>query len=452
MADLNFHKDLRDRDAISARRRELLSDAVAFTESGSLRKGFSRDFLRYLDELSFRMVTSGEDYYALFLSRTIREIDFTLTYPASSVMRKGSVVFMFNPLSFLFLEELEARAMIKHEIYHIILKHHSREKVLKNKYQKLAISLGMDISVNQYITNLPHFAERINSVNVRFNLNLRTNETLEFYVESIHEAMMKMDRKDLDMKKENGIDIETAHDRWAESETEDEDRSRETIKAILSHAGDKGVPGEILKILETGGKGRINWQSSVRRALRTVPKGRRKTVARLDRRQPDRLDLKGELRDFAPDITVALDISGSITDKDMNGFLTEMLMLTRQHDAPIRVLECDNEVRRDYMIRSIKDIRPLLDRRGGTRFSPVFEYIKEKNLRSTFLVYFTDGEGEEHLTISPVHFRTLWVVLGSSISLKDPRGDVFILKEDREEVDRTYGLQVMRTLLHEWAR
>jgi predicted metal-dependent peptidase len=451
MADLNFHKNLRDRDTLSVRRRELLTDVVRYTEEGELRKGFNRDFMKYLDEISFRMLTGGEDYYALFLSQTLREIDFNLAFPTASVLRGGNVIFIFNPLPFLYLEELEARALLKHEIYHIILKHHGREKSLKNKFGKLAINLGLDITVNQYISHLPTFMERIGTVNKRFDMTLRTGETLEYYVEEIDLAVKKHG-KDTDMRKENGIDFYAAHDLWAESDTESDDEAREKLKGILSHAGDKGVPSEILKILQLGDRGKVSWSGFVKRAMKSMPKGKRKTVARLDRRQPGRLDLRGELRDYVPEITVALDISGSIGEKEMEGFLKELLNLTCQYDSKIRILECDNVVRRDYEIMTLKDIRPLLKRRGGTRFSPVFEYLKEKGSRNTLLIYFTDGLGEDRLSVKPIHHKTIWVVLGKTMSLKDPKGEVIFLKPDLEEVDRTYGIEMMRTMLQEWAK
>ena len=191
MVDLNFNKEFQEKDELMEKKRVLLLDLKAYMEEGTLRKGFSKDFFSYLNELSFRMLNGGEDYYALFMGDTYREIDFNLPFPTASVLRGSKIQFLFNPQIFLQLEEREAVAMIKHEILHILLKHHGREKALKNKFRKLAINLAMDISVNQYINHLPAFVERINSVNMRFDLNLKTNETLEFYTEEIHQAIME---------------------------------------------------------------------------------------------------------------------------------------------------------------------------------------------------------------------------------------------------------------------
>ena len=186
MVDLNFRDEFQDKDSLMQKRKELLYDMISFEETGELRHGFSREFLCYLNEISFRMLNGGEDYYALCLANTLREIDFNLGFPTASILRKNKIIFLFNPALFLTLEEREAKAMLKHEILHILLKHHQREKVLKSTFQKLAINLAMDVAVNQYINHLPYFCERLNTVNRRFDLTLRTGETLEYYTEEIH--------------------------------------------------------------------------------------------------------------------------------------------------------------------------------------------------------------------------------------------------------------------------
>lgn len=452
MVDLNFNKEFQEKDELMEKKRVLLLDLKTYMEEGTLRKGFSKDFFSYLNELSFRMLNGGEDYYALFMGDTYREIDFNLPFPTASVLRGSKIQFLFNPQIFLQLEEREAVAMIKHEILHILLKHHGREKALKNKFRKLAINLAMDISVNQYINHLPAFVERINSVNMRFDLNLKTNETLEYYTEEIHQAIMEHPKEAKELLEKDQVNYEEVHDRWVESEDEDSDEVKDKLKSTLLLASRNGVPDEILRIVKDQLKGEVPWTQVIRKAIRTLPKGKKKTVTRVNRRQPERMDLRGELRNHVPDITVAIDISGSIDDKSMTDFLKEILVLSRAYSETLRIIECDNEVRRDYIIRNLKDMKPLLKRRGGTKFSPVFSYLKEENLRNTLLIYFTDGLGESKLELRPYHHKTIWVVKGDKLSLTEPYGEVVKIKSHKEEGDAVYGLQVMRALLHDWAR
>ena len=62
--------------------------------------------------------------------------------------------------------------------------------------------------------------------------------------------------------------------------------------------------------------------------------------------------------------------------------------------------------------------------RGGTRFSPVFEYANSQ--RIDLLIYFTDGKGEERLQTAPRGYKTLWVLSGRSekLSLNEAYGAV----------------------------
>jgi len=452
MVDLNFNKEFQEQDALMQKRRALLFDLQKYMEGDRLRQGFNKDFFDYLNEISFRMLNGGEDYYALFLGDTMREIDFNLAFPTASVLKGNKIHFLFNPFSFLFLSEREAVALIKHEILHILLKHHGRERILKNKYRKLAINLAMDISVNQYINHLPSFVERINTVNMRFDLNLKTNETLEFYTEEIHKAILEHPKEAKELSESDKANYEEVHDKWVESENEDADEVKDKLKSTLKLASRNGIPDEVLRIVKDNLKGEVHWTQIIRKAMRTLPKGKKKTVTRVNRRQPERLDLRGELKNHIPDVTVAIDISGSIDDRSMREFLKEIITLSHAYSESIRVIECDDAVRRDYKIRSYQDIKPLLKRRGGTKFSPVFQHIRELNLRNTLLIYFTDGLGEEKLETRPSHYRTIWVVKGEKLSLRDPFGEVIYLKNTVKENEPAYGIQVMRALLHDWAR
>ena len=452
MVDLNFNREFHEKDILMEKRRELLFDLQKYMEEGLLRKGFNKDFFTYLNEISFKMLNGGEDYYALFLGDTIREIDFNLAFPTASVLKGNKIHFMFSPPMFLQLEEREAVALIKHEILHILLKHHARERILKNKYRKLAINLAMDISVNQYINHLPAFVERINTVNMRFDLNLKTNETLEFYTEEIHRAILLHPKEAKELAESDAVNYEEVHDQWVESEDEESDEVKDKLKSTLQMASRNGIPDEILRIVRGNLKGEVHWTNIIRKALRTIPKGKKKTVTRVNRRQPERLDLRGELKNHIPDLTVAVDISGSIDDKSMRDFLKEIVMLSHAYSESIRIIECDNEVRRDYKIKSFNDIQPLLKRRGGTKFTPVFQHLKDENLRNTLLIYFTDGLGEERLGTKPGHYKTIWVIKGEKLSLSDPLGEVIYLKTSVNENEPAYGVQVMRALLHDWAR
>lgn len=65
-------------DRYEQTRRKLLTDVVDYTEEGTLRQGFMRDFLNFLKDLDFDLVKDGEDFYALFTRDMERKVDFSL--------------------------------------------------------------------------------------------------------------------------------------------------------------------------------------------------------------------------------------------------------------------------------------------------------------------------------------------------------------------------------------
>lgn len=438
-------------DRFETARRHLLRDVVAYTEGNGLRQGFMRDFFEYLRDIDFQLVKDGEDFYARFTRDMKRGVDFSLAWPLATVVKGSEIQLLVNPISFLFLREAEARALIKHEVLHLILDHHSREHALKNRYSSLAINLAMDVAVNQYIKFLPAFSEKLNSVNARLELDLKFNETLETYARDIDRALARDRKAAARYQKEHGIDFSRVHDAWNRGNDLKKEASREKLSAMLREAGKGGTPEELKNLIQASGPAKLSWSDALRRALISMPAGRRKTITRRNRRQPHRLDLKGELRDYVPEVIVAIDISASIQDHDLKHFLSEILGITKAYRRSLRVIECDDKIQADYRIAALTDIRPMTRRRGGTAFSPVFERLRDEGLRQCFLIYFTDGQGEAELTLKPQH-QVLWIVTGDSLSVKKPFGQVIRLNREQEVRNATFGLEAMRELLHEWAR
>lgn len=441
----------RESDSFEKKRRKLLQDVVDYIDTEILKKGFLRDFAELFDEITLNMMLDEEDFYARFLSKMTVKTDFVLQWPVTSVPVNENIMLYVNPISFLYLNRKEMEAMIKHEIFHLLLNHHSREKELRRKYSAAAVNIALDITVNQFISNIPAFSLKLSSVNKALNLDLDINESLEKYTEKIEKALVYDKSLINSIKEEHSFDYNNVHDKWSGGNDLKDDISKEKFASTLEYAMKGSVPSEIEKLFPDTASGVINWKREIRDAVRVMPSQKKKTMARRNRRQPERLDLRGELRKYSPEIIVAVDISASIDNEDIKSFLTEMLPLMREMRKGIRVIECDDRIRRDYVINEIKDIKDIPERKGGTRFSPVFELLREENKRDALLVYFTDGEGELKLDVRPVN-SVIWVVTGNSLSVEQAFGKVLYIKKETEKLDRAIGLQTMRELLHEWAR
>jgi len=120
------------------------------------------------------------------------------------------------------------------------------------------------------------------------------------------------------------------------------------------------------------------------------------------------------LRSGQVDLVVALDTSGSIADEEMREFVSEIDAIKGQISARVSLLACDERISEDspWIAESWEAL--LLPERfvggGGTRFTPVFEWIEHQERRPDLLVYFTDAAGE--FPAFEPDYPVLWLVKG----------------------------------------
>jgi len=108
------------------------------------------------------------------------------------------------------------------------------------------------------------------------------------------------------------------------------------------------------------------------------------------------------------ELVIVIDTSASTQANLVQHFLNETASILRSretffHRIELRILECDNQVQKDILIRSPEEMQKYLETFEvsggfGTDFRPAFEYVEKlrteghlKNLRG--LLYFTDGAG-----------------------------------------------------------
>ncbi|HHJ14999.1 MAG TPA: hypothetical protein ENJ79_11625 [Gammaproteobacteria bacterium] len=114
------------------------------------------------------------------------------------------------------------------------------------------------------------------------------------------------------------------------------------------------------------------------------------------------------------DVVVVLDTSGSVSDTEMREFVSEIDAIKGQMRARLLLHACDAELCRNGPWRFEPWEEFSLPRdiygRGGTRFTPVFEWLERVGERPDLLVYFTDAQGE--FPQQEPNFPVLWLVKG----------------------------------------
>jgi predicted metal-dependent peptidase len=122
------------------------------------------------------------------------------------------------------------------------------------------------------------------------------------------------------------------------------------------------------------------------------------------------------LRSTVVDLALALDTSGSVSHGDFRAFVAEIDALKGQIHARVTLLACDAALApgSPWRFESWEPIALPADLAGGggTRFTPVFEWIAAHGARPDALAYFTDAQGE--FPDEAPGYPVLWLVKGNS--------------------------------------
>lgn len=419
-------------------------------------ENFKKDFLKLIEMCNLSLMGDEDNFFGLFLIQCKRKIDFKLSAAVETKLSGAYFSMYFNPIIFLECTLKEMEALIKHEIYHIMSKHYARAKNLKYKYSQLAINLAMDISINQYLMYLPSWSAKLENIRLAYNVDLEEEQTMEQYAAKIQGALDKKIKKD----NKSEQDFSKMHEIWEDmNEDVNIEQMDEIIKKTAANAYKGKIPESIDILMKSlNNVPEISWKDYLRRSIGIIPAGHKKTITRRDRRQPERLDLRGKLSNRIVKILIAIDISGSMSDKEIENSMTEIFSIVKNYPFDISIIECDSEIRRIYKVKSIKDVKEKVNTKGGTKFSPVFQYIYDKRLKDYVLIFFTDGLGEKELKISPYNYNTIWVLTGKEqeLSLEKQIGIVVKLNNsiDKKEAANAYDLirEAMRDTRSEWAK
>lgn len=120
------------------------------------------------------------------------------------------------------------------------------------------------------------------------------------------------------------------------------------------------------------------------------------------------------LRSHHVDVVIVLDTSGSISDEEMREFASEVNAIKGQIGARITLQACDEELADagPWIFEPWEelDIPEDLQGGGGTRFTPIFDWVTGLDRPPELLLYFTDAKGE--FPDREPTFPVIWLVKG----------------------------------------
>lgn len=124
------------------------------------------------------------------------------------------------------------------------------------------------------------------------------------------------------------------------------------------------------------------------------------------------------LRSSQVNMVVAIDVSGSIGDEEMNEFMCEVDAIKGQLRARISLLVCDAELAKGspWIFESWEEfsLPKTFSGGGGTDFRPVFDWVEKQDQMPELLVYFSDCIGK--FPDYQPNYSVIWLVKGNAFA------------------------------------
>ncbi len=175
----------------------------------------------------------------------------------------------------------------------------------------------------------------------------------------------------------------------------------------------------------------VNWRALLQRfVVRTKDDSR--TWARPNRRLASQgIMSPSQTGEMMGDLAIAIDCSGSIGPDELAQFAGEVLQIWDDNrPANLHIIYFDSEVSH-YDMYEKDGIRPQLAFHGGggTRFSPIYHFMKEKDIEPVALVFLTDLYCDDYGEEPP--FPVLWVCTEKQYE-QPPFGEVTVMDLEGE--------------------
>lgn len=405
------------------------------------------------------MISKQDRYYGLFLMNFELCVDFSAYHEAGVSIDSYPFRMTVNPLLIGLYSLSEMIYIVCHEIEHIVLNHPTegiKYNAKKDPLIAIKLNLAMDASINDRLTMdsvtnptsvISEPENAVNSASLResFQIHIKEMQAFDYYFERIPNMGEGINRKlKIIWSNEDRTDeIITAKKRkgivclpcWTVSDALDEVEGiiRKFISDVCDGMSDTmqgNLPQHqkeaLRKLLSPPS---ITWKQLLKRYIGTIPHGQRKTRMRLSRRQPERYDISGTIRDRIIKLVVAIDTSGSMSAEALERIMVEIFDIIGSRQSAVTVIECDATIHRVYPVRNTGDLSCDIKGRGGTSFIPVIDYVNSSRyFRDALLIYFTDGCGDRAIP-RPLVRRIMWVLHDEQcrLSLREPFGEVLVM-------------------------
>lgn len=208
-------------------------------------------------------------------------------------------------------------------------------------------------------------------------------------------------------------------------------QEEDSWKSALTQAIHKSLefgdlPGSLERLFSDIISPRLNWQELLRQFLFNAAKNDFSWLRPNRRYLHQGLYLPGMHSEELAEVAVAVDVSGSITQIELDTFAAELSDILEEFDTTITAFACDTKISEEKRLTKW-DLPLTLEATGGggTNFRPPFERLAEENITPACFIYLTDMQC--NLFPEDPGYPVLWVSTSSQFDTP-PFGEVLILE------------------------
>lgn len=341
-------------------------------------------------------------FFGVFLSNT----DMMEEKNIPTLATDGMHIY-YNEDFFNQLKDIELKAVLMHEIFHMVYSHCSKKR-RGIRYPK-KWNIAADYAINWEIQEM----HSTDPKNIKLPNNIIINgKTFKIFLDNKYKNMFVEQIYDLlpeNVANEDGIDIHMDMPSDEEKEKAIEDR---ILSSYESTKNDGKVPSGISRAIDEIRKSRVPWSRIFQRYLSSALAKDDYSYSVPNRRFIGQGFYMPSLMSYKiGTVAVAIDTSGSIGKNELSAFANELKKVSALISEVI-VMSCDIRVNSFEIIRNASDFMNAvrkLNGGGGTDFRAPFEELKKRKIAPEVFIYLTDGEGKFPEKRS-IRYPTIWVM------------------------------------------
>lgn len=324
-----------------------------------------------------------------FFASIALKMDFVAS-PEQEAMKTDGRKILYNPKMFESLRPEERTGIIAHTVMHVAMMHHlrvhGRDEKLWNKACDFAINPLLKKS-NIFVPSDAQMSQRFDGENAESIYEILKQEQQEQQQQNSGggqgEGQGQPDYKPYGdvMQPPQGSDIK-----------ELEQEVREMVVEAHNAAKQAGkLPSFVKELMEDVVEPKQPWKEILQRFVSSLAKNDYSWVRPNPRYLPSGMYLPALHSEEIGGIVFAIDTSGSISNKLLMEFVSEIRDAASIMKVPVTVIQCDTQVQKVFEMDE-DDSKFKFKGRGGTAFQPVFNYVTQNLPDTKAIVYFTDGE------------------------------------------------------------